>query len=118
MISFKNKRYILIFSLVLFVFSFGTAEAATLFIKPTQTEVSVGNIVHVQISVDTSGKVINNAESIVQFPKDLLEIVSLDKTASIFSLWVEEPSFSNSIGQATFNGGVPNPDRKSTRLNS
>jgi len=109
MISLKNKKYILIFSLFFFLFVFNKAEAATLYIKPSQTEVSVGNIVNIQISVDTSGKVINNAESVIQFPKDLLEIISLDKTSSIFSLWVEDPSFSNNIGQATFNGGVPNP---------
>ena len=109
MVSFKNKKYILIFSLIFFLFVFGKAEAATLYIKPSQTEVSVGNIVNVQISVDTFGKFINNAESIVSFPKDLLEVVSLDNKSSIFSLWVENPSFSNSIGQVTFNGGVPNP---------
>lgn len=104
----KNKKYITIFALVVFLFAFGKAEAATLYMKPSQTEVSVGNIINVQVSVDTSGKVINNAESIVQFPGDLLEVISIDKT-SIFSLWVEEPSFSNSLGQITFNGGVPNP---------
>src|SRR3990167_11412007 len=109
MIFFKRKKYILILSLFFFLFVFDKAGAATLYIKPSQTEVSVGNIVNVQISVDTSGKFINNAESIVSFPKDLLEVVSLDNKSSIFSLWVENPSFSNSIGQATFNGGVPNP---------
>ena len=109
MIFFKRKKYILILSLFFFLFVFDKAEAATLYIKPSQTEVSVGNIVNVQISVDTSGKFINNVESIISFPKDLLEVVSLDNKSSIFSLLVENPSFSNSIGQATFNGGVPNP---------
>lgn len=107
--SLNNKIFISVFLFCIF-FAFGEkADAATLFVKPSQTEVSVGNIVNIQISVDTSGKAINNIESIVQFPKDLLEVVSLDNKSSIFSLWVEEPSFSNSIGQATFNGGVPNP---------
>jgi hypothetical protein len=109
MTSLKNKKFLLLFLLVLFAFPFDKAGAATLYIQPSQTTVSVGNIVRVQLSVDTSGKVINNAESIVQFPKDLLEVVSLDKSASVFTLWVEEPSFSNGIGQTTFNGGVPNP---------
>jgi hypothetical protein len=109
MISFKNKRYILVFSLFFFLFAFSKAEAATLNIKPSQIEVSVGNIVNVQVSVDTSNKIINNAESVINFPKDLLEVVSLDNKSSIFSLWVENPSFSNNLGQITFNGGVPNP---------
>ncbi len=85
------------------------AQAAVLHIKPAQVEVTAGNIVRVQVSVDTQGKVINNAESVVQFPTDLLEVVSLDSASSIFSLWVENPSFSNTTGQVTFNGGVPNP---------
>lgn len=107
--SLKNKIFI---SVLLFFVFFSCGEkvnAATLFIQPSQTEVTVGNIVNVQVSVDTIGKVINNAESILQFPKDLLEVVSLSKQASIFSLWVEEPAFSNNIGQINFNGGVPNP---------
>lgn len=105
---FKNKKYAVLFLAICFSFSAGVVDAATLSMKPSQTQVTVGNIVNVQISVDTSGKVINNAESIIQFPKDLLEVISIDKT-SIFSLWVEEPSYSNNTGQLTFNGGVPNP---------
>ncbi len=85
------------------------AEAATLRMRPAQTDVTVGNIVSVQVTVDTLGKVINNAESIVRYPTDLLEVVSIDNATSIFSLWVENPSFSNALGQASFNGGVPNP---------
>ena len=104
----RNKKYILIFSLFFFLSSFGRADAATLYLQPSQTQVSVGNIVSLQVLVNTSGQTINNAESIIQYPTDLLEIISLDKT-SIFSLWVEEPNFSNTTGQISFNGGVPNP---------
>lgn len=106
---FKSKTFISLFLLVIFFTFSNEVEAATLFLRPSQTEVSVGNIVNIQVSVDTVGKVINNAESIIQFPKDLLEVVSIDKRSSIFSLWVEEPGFSNSTGQIRFNGGVPNP---------
>lgn len=109
MILFRNKGYFLIFSLFFFLFFFGKAEAATLLMKPSQTEVTVGNIVNIQVTIDTLGKVINNAESVIQFPTDLLEVVSIDNKSSIFSLWVENPSFSNATGQVTFNGGVPNP---------
>lgn len=88
------------------------AEAAVLRMRPAQADVTVGNIVSVQVTVDTLGKTINNAESIVQFPADLLEVVSIDNKSSIFSLWVESPTFSNAVGQAAFNGGVPNPGFK------
>lgn len=106
---FSKKIFSLLF--LVFVFSaFGLrSEAAVLRMRPSQSEISAGNIISIQITVDTLGKFINNAESIIQFPKDLLEVVSIDKKTSIFSLWVEEPSFSNAVGQVTFNGGVPNP---------
>lgn len=108
MISFRNKKYLIFFSAVFFLLFATRASAATLFMNPSKAEVTVGNIVNIQVAVDTLDKVINNAESIVQFPKDLLEVVSVDK-ASIFSLWIEEPSYSNNAGQLIFNGGVPNP---------
>lgn len=105
----KNKIFISIFLPVAFFALGGKADAAVLHMRPSQTNVAVGNITNVQVTVDTLGKVINNAESAIQFPTDLLEVVSIDQTSSIFSLWVENPSFSNTAGQITFNGGVPNP---------
>jgi len=85
------------------------ASAATLSFSPSGASVSVGNIVSVKVVVDTSGEAINNAEAIIQFPSDLLEVVSVSKSSSVFSLWVEEPIFSNSSGTVKFNGGVANP---------
>ncbi len=105
----KNKILLSVFLLTAFFAFSGRVDAAVLRMKPPQSEVTVGNIANIQVTVDTLGKVINNAESVIQFPTDLLEVVSINKTSSIFSLWVENPSFSNSAGQVTFNGGVPNP---------
>ncbi|MEI6420546.1 MAG: hypothetical protein WCO30_02825, partial [bacterium] len=51
----------------------------------------------------------NNSEGIVRFPTDLLEVVSVSKSSSIFPMWVEEPRFSNLEGSITFSGGLPNP---------
>ncbi len=109
--SLKNNKvfFIFIFVITIFIFGYSSADAASLYIKPSQAEVVEGNIINIQVTVDTSGKFINNAESVIRFPTDLLEVVSLDSKSSIFSLWVEEPSYSNNIGQITFNGGVPNP---------
>jgi hypothetical protein len=109
MFVLTNKKIVLFWLVFLFCFFAKITFAANLYVKPSQSEVSVGNIVNVQVVVDTAGKFINNAESIIQFPSDLLEVVSLDNKSSIFSLWVENPSFSNSVGQIMFNGGVPNP---------
>ncbi len=85
------------------------AHAATLFAKPVTSTVTVGNIVTVNVGVATGGKAINNSETTVQFPADMLEVVSVSKNSSIFTLWVEEPRYSNAEGTIFFNGGVPNP---------
>lgn len=105
----SQKIFVPVFLLITFFALVERADASVLRMRPSQAEVTVGNIVNVQVTVDTLGKVINNAESVIQFPTDLLEVVSINNSSSIFSLWVENPSFSNATGQASFNGGVPNP---------
>lgn len=102
------KAFIFIFALLFFVFP-QTSDAATLSILPNTASVNVGNIVSVKVVVNTEGQYINNGEAVIQFPADLLEVVSISKSPSIFSLWVEEPNFSNSLGRISFNGGVANP---------
>lgn len=108
---FKNKSGI-IFGLTLVLaslFGASTVYAASVSFSPATANVSVGNIVTIKALVNTGGKSVNNADSIIRFPTDLLEVVSVSKNSSIFSLWVEEPKFSNTAGTITFNGGVPNP---------
>lgn len=51
----------------------------------------------------------NAASGVISFPQDKLEVTSLSKSGSIFSLWVQEPSFSNSAGIINFEGIVLNP---------
>ncbi len=94
---------------VLLVFGARAANAATLNFSPSSGNFSVGNIFTVNVLVNTENITINNAEATVNFPSGLLEIVSLSKSGSIFSLWVEEPAFSNSAGTLSFNGGLPTP---------
>jgi hypothetical protein len=84
-------------------------DAATLSLSPGSTSVVSGNIVSIRVQVNSSGIYINNAEAAIQFPTDLLEVVSVSKSSSVFSLWVEEPTFSNNQGRVVFNGGVANP---------
>jgi len=86
-----------------------SAHAATISIAPTTSKVTVGNIVNVKVLVGTQGKSINNTEATIAFPADLLEVLSITKSSSIFNLWVEEPKFSNPLGSITFNGGLPTP---------
>ncbi|HRH26294.1 MAG TPA: cohesin domain-containing protein [Candidatus Paceibacterota bacterium] len=95
--------------IALAVFGISTiAEAASLSVVPVSTQVAVGNIVQVKIVIGTNNKAINNAEGVIQYPTDLLEVQSVSKNPSVFTLWVEEP-FANGNGTISFNGGIPNP---------
>ena len=85
------------------------SQAATLSLSPASVKVSTGNVVAVKVLVNTVGQSINTAAGSIQFPTDLLQVMSVSKSSSIFSLWVQEPSFSNSAGTISFTGGVPNP---------
>jgi type II secretory pathway pseudopilin PulG len=107
----KNVIQIIKLTIILLAFflSKNSTFAATLQVSPASAKISVGNIVSVKFTVNTEGKSINNVDGIALFPADLLEVISVSKGSSIFTLWVEDPKFSNSIGQITFNGGVPNP---------
>ncbi|MBP6858315.1 MAG: hypothetical protein KBC33_00575 [Candidatus Pacebacteria bacterium] len=87
----------------------GSSQAATISVMPSPSKVSIGNIVTVKVAVSTLGKSINNADAVIAFPTDMLEVLSISKAASIFSLWVEEPKFSNFDGKISFTGGLPSP---------
>lgn len=92
-----------------FFFAFSvTVNAATLSISSNLASVIVGNTVSLSVIVNSEGVAINNAEAVVKFPNDLFEVVSVSK-GSVFNLWVEEPTYSNSSGTVTFNGGLPTP---------
>ena len=108
----NTKLHIFKFTAFLFFFLFfggNIASAATLNFSPSSGNFTVGNIFTVNILINTQSVSVNNAEVVINFPKDLLEVVSTSKSGSIFSLWVEEPNFSNSSGTLSFNGGVPTP---------
>ncbi|MDP3734880.1 MAG: Ig-like domain-containing protein [bacterium] len=83
------------------------AEAATLFIAPPSSEVGMGEKLTVDLKTDSEGVSLNAAQAVLRFPKDILEVVSVDKTGSIFSFWLEEPNFSNTDGAISFVGGTP-----------
>jgi hypothetical protein len=59
--------------------------------------------------VDSGGSQINAADGTLQFDKDKLSVANISKSGSIFSLWVSEPSFSNTQGTIRFEGGNPSP---------
>jgi len=109
-----RKKQFLKFTLFLCLFTiliFGAqiAHAATLYFSPSSGNFTEGNIFTVNLMTNTQGEAINNTEAVINFPSDLLELTSVSKFGSIFSLWVLEPNFSNAAGRISFNGGAPTP---------
>src|SRR4030042_2288349 len=105
--NFYSVLAILIFSFF-FVFP-GMAEGASLYLSPSTGNYTVGNTFSVQLKVNTGGVAINAADGTLVFDPDKLEITSISKSDSVFSLWVQDPVFSNSLGTITFAGGKPSP---------
>ena len=91
---------------MIFSFPFKT-QAASLYILSSNQTVNVGSEFTLTIKVDTSSKNINNAEGIISYPSNLVDVISLSKSSSIFNLWITEPT--NSSGSVAFNGGVKTP---------
>lgn len=107
-----RKTKILIFFALAFAFFValpGIAQAASLYFSPSSGSYVVGNTVSVGLFVSSADQALNAASGVITFPQDKLEVASLAKSGSIFSLWVQEPSFSNSAGTVNFEGITLNP---------
>jgi hypothetical protein len=88
------------------------ASAATIsFSKPSST-LKVGNTFSVTVYVSSAQEAMNAASGTVSFSKDKIQVVSLQRSGSIFSFWAQEPAFSNSAGTVSFAGIVPSPGYK------
>lgn len=83
--------------------------AATLSLSPTDTTVDVGATVTETIFVSSADQAMNAIAGTISFPADLLQVVSISKSGSVLSLWVQDPTFSNVDGTISFSGVVPNP---------
>ena len=83
------------------------AQTATLYLLPSTGNYTVGTTFSVTVKVSSGGIPINAAEGSLIFNTEELNVVSLSKSGSIFSLWTTEPTFSNSAGTIEFGGGTP-----------
>lgn len=86
----------------------GTASAATFTLSSDLSSVGVGDTATLILTVNTEGVPVNAAEATIQYPTDLLAVLDVDTSDSLFNFWVQEPSFSNDTGILTFLGGATN----------
>ncbi|MEK7510377.1 MAG: cohesin domain-containing protein [Patescibacteria group bacterium] len=107
----KNIKSLLVGTLLCAVFSILpiVAQAATLYFSPSSGSHAVGTTFSISVYVSSADQAMNAASGAISFPSDKLEVASLSKIGSIFSLWVQEPTFSNTLGTVNFEGIVLNP---------
>ena len=103
-----KKIFVTIFICAMSMFPFLT-YAASLSVSPSSGTQQIGKNFSVSFFANTNGQSMNASSGVVSFPSNLLEVVSVSKTGSIFSLWVQEPTFSNTSGTVNFEGVVLNP---------
>ena len=105
--SIKNCIKVVSLAALFFIVQTSFSEAATLRVNPGTGVYSVGNVFTVSVLVNTDGSSVNAADWQLSFNPKELQVVNASRGGSIFNLWTEEPSFSNSAGTVSFGGGSP-----------
>jgi hypothetical protein len=82
-------------------------DAATLKVHPSTGVYTVGKTFSISVLINTEGKSVNAADGQLTFNPRELQVVHVGRSGSIFNLWTEEPTFSNSAGTIVFGGGSP-----------
>lgn len=94
------------FAILLFPFF---AHAADMYLVLDKSQVSTGGTFSGTVYISTDQVKINNAEGNLFFPADLVSVDSISLVGSALNIWIEQPTFSNTTGIVSFNGGLPNP---------
>lgn len=90
------------------------AATATLSFTPNQGEYAVDSTFDISLMLNTGDQAINAVEIGVTFPADKLQVVSPVAGSSFVSFWIAGPSYSNSNGTITLQGGLPTPGIKTS----
>ncbi|MAZ30321.1 hypothetical protein CL655_03495 [bacterium] len=114
--SFPCRVLIILVTTVGALFLTATVHAADLRLTPSTGSYSTGQTFTVTIQVVPGGDSINAVEAQLSFDSNLLSVVSVAKTGSVFTLWPVEPTFSNGAGTITFGGGHTAPITSNSTL--
>ena len=90
------------------------AENASLYLRPAQGVFVVGGTLDVGVYLNTGGNSVNAVRVDLTFPADKMQVISPSIGKSLVSFWVVQPTFSNSNGTISFQGGVPAPGINTT----
>lgn len=108
------KRVPFLLTLILFlIFSslnpVRAIEGASLYLSPARGTYFVDSTFDISVFVNTGGKSVNAVQVDLKFPPDKLQVVSPTAGSSFISVWVAQPTYSNTKGTISFQGGAPSP---------
>lgn len=86
-----------------------SAAGASLFFTPSSGTFNLNGSFTVAVKTDTGGESINASDGSISFDSNLLEVVSISESNSVFTMWIVKPNFSNAKGTISFSGGMPSP---------
>ena len=109
----QTRNFLFSVGLVL-LFSVGLVESvraqeASFYLSPASGNYRVGETFSVTLFINTQGVSINASQAKIIFSPEKLKVINISKSGSIFTLWVQEPIFSNEKGEISFGGGLPSP---------
>jgi hypothetical protein len=82
-----------------------TASAASYNLTADKETFVIGDTFNVDAKIDSADVGINAGQATITFPKDIVQVTSVDKSTSAFNFWLQGPSYSNDTGDVTFIGG-------------
>lgn len=85
------------------------AAGASFFLSPAQGNYFVDSTFEVSILLNTGGTSINAVDAELTFPADKLQVVNPTVSKSFIEIWTNGPSYSNTSGTLSFQGGIPSP---------
>jgi hypothetical protein len=112
----KFKKYVIFFILIILfipninsLFAVGNLsnkESVEIWIAPRSARFMVGSTFEAPVYIDTKGKNINTINLKLRFDPKKLSIVNPSGGKSIFDVWIEPPTYSNTNGVASFTGMI------------
>ncbi|MDP3991264.1 MAG: cohesin domain-containing protein [Candidatus Nealsonbacteria bacterium] len=106
------KKFFWISAILIFSFALILpikAEGASLYLSPNSGSFFVGSTFNVSIFINTGDENINAVKADLKFDPQKLQIASPTAGKSLISVWVAQPTYSNTEGRVSFQGGVPSP---------
>ncbi len=96
------------FATIFFFISTFSAQAASLYLSPSNGTYKVGQTFTVGVYVTSTDMAVNAYSGSLFFPQNIVDVTGISKSG-ITSLWVSEPTYSNAEGYISFEGIVLNP---------